>query len=338
MEAEPSKAEPPKRKRRWFQFSLRSLLILVLVAGLGMAWLAALKRRADRQQTAAETIVNAGGSVFYDYQFQVSPSGAINYSDKATPPGPKWLRRQLGNDFFTNVDAARITTQAGIDALADLPQIQNLEVDGAAVTDESLDQVVRLRHLRALSLLNTSISDSGLRKIAVLDQLRTLELLNNRITDEGLLSLAGLERLEYLELKSTKISDDGLKHLRRMSHLRELRLSFNRITGVGLRELADLPSLERLYLDETQVDDASAAILSRLSHLQTLDLDGTRLTDAGLQSLARLKNLRWIAVNRVHGVTEEGIAELERALPELNFDGRGRNNPEKRVPLISVSQ
>jgi hypothetical protein len=26
---EPSKVEPPKRKRRWFQFSLRSLLILM---------------------------------------------------------------------------------------------------------------------------------------------------------------------------------------------------------------------------------------------------------------------------------------------------------------------
>ena len=27
MEVEPTKAEPPKRKRRWFQFSLRTLLI-----------------------------------------------------------------------------------------------------------------------------------------------------------------------------------------------------------------------------------------------------------------------------------------------------------------------
>ena len=29
MQTEPPKADPPKRKRRWFQFSLRSLLILV---------------------------------------------------------------------------------------------------------------------------------------------------------------------------------------------------------------------------------------------------------------------------------------------------------------------
>jgi hypothetical protein len=37
MEAEPPKAEPPKRKRRWFQFSLRSLMALTLLLGFGTA-------------------------------------------------------------------------------------------------------------------------------------------------------------------------------------------------------------------------------------------------------------------------------------------------------------
>jgi uncharacterized protein (TIGR03067 family) len=32
MEADPPKAEPPKRKRRWFQFSLRTLVIFTLIA------------------------------------------------------------------------------------------------------------------------------------------------------------------------------------------------------------------------------------------------------------------------------------------------------------------
>jgi hypothetical protein len=30
VEAEPNKADPPKRKRRWFQFSLRTLLFVVV--------------------------------------------------------------------------------------------------------------------------------------------------------------------------------------------------------------------------------------------------------------------------------------------------------------------
>jgi Tfp pilus assembly protein FimT len=31
MHSEPSKVVPPKRKRRWFQFSLRTLMIVVVI-------------------------------------------------------------------------------------------------------------------------------------------------------------------------------------------------------------------------------------------------------------------------------------------------------------------
>ena len=37
MQAEPSTADPPKRKRRWFQFSLRTLLIGVTLVAIA-AW------------------------------------------------------------------------------------------------------------------------------------------------------------------------------------------------------------------------------------------------------------------------------------------------------------
>ena len=40
MEAEPIKAEPPKRERRWFQFSRRTLMLLVTLAGVVASWIA----------------------------------------------------------------------------------------------------------------------------------------------------------------------------------------------------------------------------------------------------------------------------------------------------------
>src|SRR4029077_10177857 len=39
MEAEPPKSEPIKRKRRWYQFSLRTLLIVVVIVAIPCAWL-----------------------------------------------------------------------------------------------------------------------------------------------------------------------------------------------------------------------------------------------------------------------------------------------------------
>jgi hypothetical protein len=38
MPTEPSKADPPKRRRRWFQFSLRTLLIAVAMLALPLGY------------------------------------------------------------------------------------------------------------------------------------------------------------------------------------------------------------------------------------------------------------------------------------------------------------
>ena len=39
MQTLPAKAEPPKRKRRWFQFSLRTLLIFVALLAVPLAYI-----------------------------------------------------------------------------------------------------------------------------------------------------------------------------------------------------------------------------------------------------------------------------------------------------------
>ena len=68
MEVEPPKAEPPKRKRRWFQFSLRSLLIVVVIVAIPCAWLGWKIDQKRRECEAVAAIIKAGGIVVYDYQ------------------------------------------------------------------------------------------------------------------------------------------------------------------------------------------------------------------------------------------------------------------------------
>jgi hypothetical protein len=55
MQAEPLKAEPPKRKRRWFQFSLRTLLIGVtlLAVACGFAAVVIENRKLIRERDEA---------------------------------------------------------------------------------------------------------------------------------------------------------------------------------------------------------------------------------------------------------------------------------------------
>jgi hypothetical protein len=52
MQADPPKTGSPKRKRRWYQFSLRSLLIFTLVCALGAAWLG---RKMERKEHELES-------------------------------------------------------------------------------------------------------------------------------------------------------------------------------------------------------------------------------------------------------------------------------------------
>jgi hypothetical protein len=86
MEAEPPQADPPKRKRRWFQFSLRTLLIVVtlLAAPLGyVGWQAKIVRE---RRALLDSIKAAGGSDLTDV-----------LHNSAIPPPPPWLRRILGD-------------------------------------------------------------------------------------------------------------------------------------------------------------------------------------------------------------------------------------------------
>lgn len=52
MQSEPTQVEPPKRRRRWSQFSLRSLMIVVTLFCVAAGWFAT-QARAVRDRKAA---------------------------------------------------------------------------------------------------------------------------------------------------------------------------------------------------------------------------------------------------------------------------------------------
>jgi hypothetical protein len=60
----------PKRRRRFLQFSVRTLLVFVLLVSIGMSWFAVKMQKARRQREAVEAIVKAGRLVAYDYQYR----------------------------------------------------------------------------------------------------------------------------------------------------------------------------------------------------------------------------------------------------------------------------
>src|ERR1700676_5457431 len=92
-------AAKPKSRRRWYQYSLRTLLIFVTLAGCALGWLGPKVQQARYQQAAVDMIARQGGCFEYDYEYDAQE----NFVRHTAPPGPTWLHKLLGVDFFRNI-------------------------------------------------------------------------------------------------------------------------------------------------------------------------------------------------------------------------------------------
>jgi hypothetical protein len=164
-----------------FQFSIRSLLMLMIVVAIMCSWLAAEMKAANEQKKAVEAIRLLGGKAIYDFRFD--QSGYLIYVDsdpfdarkEPDPPYPKCLLSIFGDDFFMAVYYVEIS----------MPTQE--------VTDDSLIHVQKFVGLRKLLLQETSVTDAGLSHLQHLP-LNDLVFRGEHITDDG------LKRLEVVPI------------------------------------------------------------------------------------------------------------------------------------------
>jgi hypothetical protein len=210
MEAEPNKAEPSKRKRRRFQFSLRTLLIFTLFVALACAWLTGKVERKRRERASVEALRKKGAMVTYDYNLVRGRNG--------TPTGPAWLRWLLGENYFSEVvwlNMVGKSSDEDLTPVAELVQLESLDLMGPTFTDAGLRKIAHLTKLRRLMLSQTGVTDAGLANLKELTELDDLWLYGTKVTDAGLVQLRGLTKLTHLSLSFTKVSDRGVDELQR---------------------------------------------------------------------------------------------------------------------------
>jgi hypothetical protein len=206
----------PIQKRFRIALSVRVLMAAILALSVPLAWLV---HKARAQRLAVSALAAAGVSVTYDY---VYADGKYDYT--ATPWGPSWLRRLIGDEYFQEV--------AGVALLK-----------GKAVTDEHLAILQGLPHLRQLYARSSSISDAGLRHLEGLGELESLHIGDTAVGDTGMASIGRLRGLKELILEETLVSDRGLDHLRGLSGLKKLLLDHTRVSEAGVAGLKkSLPS------------------------------------------------------------------------------------------------
>ena len=114
-----------------------------------------------------------------------------------------------------NVAASQELTDEGLQPLAAMPQLQDLELGGARspITDHGLDVLQQLRELRRFqSCWTKGISDTGLAKLAFCHQLEDVNLLGTRAGDGLIQALAGKRHLRRFK-SGYAVTDGGLKLL-----------------------------------------------------------------------------------------------------------------------------
>ncbi|MHC4401523.1 MAG: hypothetical protein ACYTG0_17765 [Planctomycetota bacterium] len=153
MVAAQNTATQPKSRRRWFQFSLRTLLIVVTVFAVWLAYranrvaqqrraLAMVKRLcANRRLTNYDPI--AFGGVAYDYQLQTS-GNRTTYDPLTQPPAPTWLGQFIGEERPVTIDLSDTdVTDADLVALEGLSSLQTLRLYRTAVTKKAVNRLQR---------------------------------------------------------------------------------------------------------------------------------------------------------------------------------------------------
>ncbi len=203
-------AEPASRPwRSYLRFSVRGLIVLVLVIGAGLGWIV---RTAHIQRDAVAAIERAGGAVAYDSGWTDNPT----WMGHREPWAPKWLVDALGVDFFGHVFFVRLAEKC---------------------SDQELAQVGRLPRLDSVAILGANVTDLGLAHLKGTKNLRVLYVQGTQITDAGLVHLKGVTNLSELYLYQTRVSDAGLVHLKGLTNLSVLWLDQNQVTGAGKKDL-----------------------------------------------------------------------------------------------------
>jgi Leucine-rich repeat (LRR) protein len=329
---------PPEQKprRRWFQFSLRTALLLMFLASLFFAGFAWRRNRAERQRQIVAELRELGADVEYSY-FSLTKRRGFNI--RVSPSEEfflcAWLRRFCGDDFVYDVNAVYIVksvppeaTRSALVLIKKLPELKRLCLDGDAITAADLRALPSLTSLEMLSLASRSaessrtnrggrLTDSDLTPLEGATQLQGLTLEYQPIGDAGIAHLRNCRKLQILYLGGTNVGDEGLEHLSELTELENLELQRSRVTDAGLKSLRNLNKLQVLWIGGNELTGAGFADVGPKPQLREINAHSTKFNDASLKHLAKFSDLQslFLVGTRVSG---SGLKDL-RSIKEFGI-------------------
>jgi len=213
--------------RRWYRFSLRTLLVFVSLLSVALSWFAHRMRQAETQRKAVEALCNdesvACQGVIYDALCESLEPLRTIYNIPNFDRKPPWASKFLGIDFFWSVIMVEVENDRALLLARGLPHLQVLVVrtdaqsrrrvfvdDDGTATEEDDDPFVKMAKQAPMN----EITGAALKHLAEFTQVKELSLHGKVVTDEALRYLTSLRQLKRLGLHGTSVTEAGIRTVR----------------------------------------------------------------------------------------------------------------------------
>ena len=260
------------------QFSLRMLILVIVVMACGLAYLNWCRSRANREQAIVKRY---GADARYYFQYDEDKG----YDSKAEPPGPWFLRRVWGDLAFARVREIFIDSEA-LTCVDDLPELTGLKrvvindckrlecVDGLANTRlrslhisgcpllKNIDSLANQKYLEYCQLLECP----GLENVDGLNE-GVWPLLN--VKEVRLSRFSNLQTLEGVD-EASELEKLVLSRCRSLTSLKGLENSkADAVSIYRCAELSDISALDSMVnLKHVHIWDCPNVDLGEIAALQ----------------------------------------------------------------------
>lgn len=140
----PDETPETRRRRRWYQFSLRTLLILVPLCAIFLGWVGVQWHRWYRGQLR---------------------EAAIRAIEQAGGPQDRTVDGQLPRISLSRPDLDDDELRRLIPHLRNVDELEELSLVATSVTDEGLLELSRVRQLRVVNVFASQVTDDGIDRL-----------------------------------------------------------------------------------------------------------------------------------------------------------------------------
>lgn len=216
-----------------------------------------------------------------------------------------------------NIQDGRDVTDAGLEAIAKLDQLETLYLHRSAGTDAGLAHLSGLENLRSLNIrMSPQYTEAGLKHFENLRHLSRLEY-SGEITGEGLKHLRNLRKLRHLQFAAGRLSAKSLGVLTKLPRLNSLSLIGGTVDKAAMSQIAAIGNLQYLEFSKTKFPGDALLLIGRCQKLKTLSFRSIPVKDPVLDEIAKIDTLKFLTLFQTE-VTATGVETLS-SLPNLTF-------------------